>query len=249
MNEPASDMIYGIHPCEEMLSRNPNRIHRVYFSQTRGDRKAFELLRRCRSRRIPYQVVPTRRLSELAGSAKHQGVVVHCSPKPYADFEELMRRFERSQPLFVLAASLEDPRNLGALIRSAVAFGASALLVERKHSVALNATVAKASAGMLEHMPVARPRSLEAALAGCREKGYSVVGALPGAAKRPHEIDFRRPTVLIVGGEHRGIPRYLRALCTDVVGIPTTARVGSLNVSVAASIVLYECARQRDMHP
>ncbi len=246
VNERSPDIVFGIHPVEELLANRANHIHRVYFADKTNSR-TYEIIKHCRKERIPYQLVPASRLFELAGPAKHQGIVVLCSAKPYSDTEALFSDLDRAAkpPLLLVAASVEDPRNLGAIIRSAVAFGVSGLLVERKHSAHLNAATAKASAGMIERIAIARPRSLEATLRERRDKGYQVVGAVAGAPKRPHEIDFLKPTILVLGGEHRGIPPYLHSLCTDFVGIPIASEVQSLNVSVAASIVLYECSRQR----
>ncbi|MBD3392124.1 MAG: 23S rRNA (guanosine(2251)-2'-O)-methyltransferase RlmB [Chitinivibrionales bacterium] len=239
------DIVYGIHPAHEVLRERPDRIHRVFFSNAAATGRTFSLLKQCRKNRLPYQLVPPGKLADLAGSTKHQGVVIQCSVKPYADIDAVLEQNATVAPLLLVPASVEDPRNLGALIRSAVAFGVTAVLVERKHSAHLNATVAKASAGMLEHMPVARPRSLEAALGKLRQKGYALVGALAGTEVQPREVDFTGPCAIIVGGEHRGIPPYLRSLCTHAVGISTARTVESLNVSVAASILLYECSCQR----
>jgi 23S rRNA (guanosine2251-2'-O)-methyltransferase len=241
-----SEIIYGIHPAEELFKTRPGSIHRVYFAKPEAS-DLFNLMKQCRKDRIPYQIVPPNKLAELASSFNHQGVVVQCGLKEYEDSDALVARLDSQNhtPLLLVPASIEDPRNLGALIRSSVAFGVDAVLMERKHSVHPGATVSKASAGMLEHVSIARPRNLEGFLTERKEKGYCIVGAEAGSAKKPHEIDFKQPTILILGGEHRGIPPYLHQLCTDFVTIPTSATVPSLNVSAAASILLYECARQR----
>jgi 23S rRNA (guanosine2251-2'-O)-methyltransferase len=246
MNEASSEVIYGIHPAEEILRMRPQCIHRVFFSQSYG-KQLFPLLKECRKKRVPCQLIPPIKLSRLAGTEKHQGIVIQCSIKPFADIHELLENLVKaaSPPLLVVPASIEDPHNLGACIRSAVAFDVSAILLERRHSVHLNAAVAKASAGMIEHIPIARPRNLEAVLDECRNSGFGIVGAVQNDGVGPQEIDFTRPTVLVVGGENRGIPPYLLSLCTQRVAIPTSSTVGSLNVSVACAILLYECSRQR----
>jgi len=242
-----SDIIYGIHPVEELLRTRPESIHRLYFAQQTRSGELFALMKQCRKDRIPYQLVPAGKLTALAASTKHQGIVAQCGLKQFADAERILADLHESATpgLLLIPASIEDPRNLGAIIRSAVAFGVSAVFMERKHCVHLGATVAKTSAGMLEHIAVARPRSLEAVLKECKKMGYQIIGALPGASLRPRDIDFTNPTVLVIGGEHRGIPPYLRALCTDFVSIPTASKVQSLNAAAAASILLYECGRQR----
>jgi 23S rRNA (guanosine2251-2'-O)-methyltransferase len=140
---------------------------------------------------------------------------------------------------------VEDPGNLGSIIRSSVAFGADALLLERKNTAPLNASVAKSSAGMIEHLCIGRPKNLEALVQDFRSKNFAVIGAEMKKGKKPEETDFTGPLILILGGEHRGIPPYLNKLCTGFVSIPMTEKTQSLNVSATASILLYEIARQR----
>jgi 23S rRNA (guanosine2251-2'-O)-methyltransferase len=196
---------------------------------------------------MPYQVVPVRRLEELAGRVAHQGVVAACAVKSYAAVESVIALLDQGPepPLILVPASVEDPRNLGSIIRSAVAFGVDAILLERGNTAPLSETVAKTSAGMLEHLPICRPRSLEAVLDELKQRGLRVVGAEAGATTPPGQVDFRQSTVIILGGEHRGLPAYLRKRCDELVGIPIAAKAESLNVSVAAGVLLYECQRQR----
>ena len=239
--------IYGIHPVTEALRERPSALDRVYFLQGRQSGALFALLKECRRLRVPYQVVPAMRLDRLAPGATHQGVVALCAVKPYAEFADVLARVK--QPghagLVLVAASVTDPRNLGALLRSAVAFGVDGVLVERSNTAPLSEAVAKSAAGMLEHATVARPRSLEAAIGELKALGFRVIGADIRGAAAPWETDLARPSVMVLGGEERGIPPYLAKLCDERVGIPLDRRVESLNVSAAASVLLYECRRQR----
>jgi len=239
--------VYGIHAVEELLAKRSNEIDRIYFDTQHTKGRAFDLLKQCRKRKIPCQCIPSRRLNQLAHTGKHQGVVARCAVKPYDDIKYLEQIITQTDtpPLIVVPASCEDPGNFGALIRTSVAFGVTALLLERKQTVPLNATVAKASAGMVEHITIVKPPSLEKVITDCKLKGFTVAGAEAGTGKQPQEIDFTLPTILIVGGERRGIPPYLQKLCDDFVSIPITDTAGSLNVSVAASILIYECMKQR----
>jgi 23S rRNA (guanosine2251-2'-O)-methyltransferase len=205
------------------------------------------LLKTGRKKKIPCQCIPEQRLNQIAETTKHQGVVALCTMKSYDTMETLMQRIAvaKTPPLLLVPASMEDPRNLGAIIRTSVAFGVTALLVERKKTVPLTATVAKASAGMMEYISVIKPVSLEKEIKELKEKGFQVIGAQGGSDKKPSDVTFTKPTILISGGEHQGIPPYLSKLCDHFVGIPMVKRVESLNVSVATSILLYECAKQR----
>lgn len=243
----ARSILYGIHPVTGALRERPGAVDRVYFAQGRQSGALFALLKECRRLRVPYQVVPSVRLDRLAPGATHQGVVAMCAVKPYAEFGDVKARLAASgRPgLVLVAASVTDPHNLGALLRSAVAFGVDAVLVERSNTAPLSESVAKSAAGMLEHAVIARPRSLEAAIGELKALGHRVVGADIRGAAAPWDTDLTLPTVLVLGGEHRGIPPYLGKLCDERVGIPLDPRVESLNVSAAASALLYECSRQR----
>ncbi len=241
-------IIYGIHAVEELVASRLEQIERIYFDVHQSSVNAFELLKLCNKKKIAYQCVPLQKLDQIAGTQKHQGVVALCTVKAYEDINDVLQRLDTVQrpPVILVPACIEDPRNLGAVIRSCVAFGVFAILLERKGTTPLNATVAKASVGMIEHISIAKPPHMENAIKKLIEKGFAVVGADAAGQKKPHETDFTRPTVLITGGEHRGIPPYLKKLCTDFVGIPMKPEAQSLNISVAAAVVLYESAKQRN---
>ncbi|MCL2219427.1 MAG: 23S rRNA (guanosine(2251)-2'-O)-methyltransferase RlmB [Chitinispirillia bacterium] len=239
--------IYGIHPVEELLAARMRDIEHVYFDKDKKNQPLFNLLRICRRERLSYNLVPEAKLNALAGTMKHQGVVAFCSARPYNDVEDLNEILKKKPaPLFVVAASIEDPGNLGAIIRSCVCLGADALLLERKNTVPLNATVARASAGMAEHLCIVKPRNLEGLIGDyVNNNGFSVAGAAMGGETAPAGYDFRKPTILIMGGEHRGIPPYLQKLCGTCISIPMAPLGQSLNASVAAGVLMYECMRQR----
>jgi 23S rRNA (guanosine2251-2'-O)-methyltransferase len=244
---PADTTVYGIHPVEELLSVRRQDVEHVYFDRDKKSRPLFELLRTCRRERMSYNLVPEAKLDALAGTDKHQGVVAFCGARPYDGAEVIDEIIAaRAAPLFLVAASIEDPGNLGAVVRSCVCLGADALLLERKNTVPLNATVAKSSAGMLERLRIVKPRNLEGLIEGMRVgKGFSVVGAAVEGGVSPAAHDFTEPTVLITGGEHRGIPPYLQKQCTATVTIPMSPQGQSLNTSVATAVLLYEISRQR----
>ncbi len=248
MQERIQDnIIFGLHPVEELIENRPHQIDRLYFDSAQAKGKVFSLLKSGRKKKIPCQCVPLQKLNQIAGSAKHQGAVALCPVKSYESIEQLRKKLDskKGTPLLLIPASLEDPRNLGAIIRTSVAFEVSALLLERKQTTPLSSTVAKASVGMLEHMPVVKPSNLEKELISFKEQGFSLIGASHGNYKTPQEVDFTKPTILVLGGEHRGIPPYIDKLCDEFVTIPIAEPVPSLNVSVATAILLYECSKQR----
>jgi 23S rRNA (guanosine2251-2'-O)-methyltransferase len=240
-------VIYGIHPVAELIATRLRQIERLYFDGERSSGPLFEIVKLARKERLPYQMVPTRKLDQICGSLKHQGAVALCTMKEYMEQDVLLERLahKTTPPLLVLPASVEDPRNLGALIRTCVAFGVDAVLLERKNTAPLGPTAAKASSGMIEHISLVKPKNLEGLVGELAQKGFAIVGARQGAGKKPQDIDFSRPTIIIVGGENRGIPPYLAKQCTETAGIPISPPAQSLNVSAAAAILLYECAKQR----
>lgn len=247
-SENAAAIIYGIHPVSELVANRLRHIDRIYFDATRNSGGLFELVKSCRKERVSYQMVPPKKLDMLAGCAKHQGVVALCSVKEFTAAESLLAALEKktSAPLLFLPASVEDPRNLGSIVRTCVAFGVDAILLEKKNTSPINATVAKTAAGMLEHISLVKPKSLEGLLSELKKRGFCVVGAESGAESNPHHVDFNRPVVIVTGGENRGIPPYLSKLCDTRVSIPMAEAGHSLNVGAAAAILLYECSRQRN---
>ncbi len=247
MEQSGDNVIYGIHAVEELIEARRNEIERIYVVQDKSGGKPFEILKYARKLKIPCQVLPEERLDNLTRSRKHQGVAALCSQKPYEEIADLRKRLSQkeSAPLILLPASVEDPGNMGAIIRSAVALGVDAILLERKRSVPINATVSKTSAGMVEHMALVKPRNLEGEIEQFIEEGYEVIGSMGGDFESPDKIDFTKPTIIVTGGEHKGIPPYLQKRCTNFTAIPMSEKAESFNVSNAAAIVLYEAARQR----
>jgi 23S rRNA (guanosine2251-2'-O)-methyltransferase len=243
------NVIYGIHAVEELVKNRAEEIDRVYFESGKQSSSLFEVLKICRKLRLSYQITPACRLDSIAYTTKHQGVVAVCSIKACATVEFLLDKLKKagSPPVLFIPASIEDPRNLGSIMRSCVAFGVDALLLERKNTAMLGSTVAKASAGMMEHLTIVKPKNLEGLIGDFKQQGFSVIGASQSSAKPPDKIDFTAPVIIITGGENRDIPPYLSKLCTDFAGIPMRPEAQSLNVTVAGSILLYECNRQRGL--
>jgi 23S rRNA (guanosine2251-2'-O)-methyltransferase len=186
--------------------------------------------------------VSTSELARLAGSPDHQGVVAEVDPYPYADPDSLL---DRPDALVVALDQVQDPRNLGAVCRSAEAVGAAGLVIPSRRSAAVTAAVSKASAGAVEHLPVARVTNLADWLARAKDSGAWVYGAEARAAAPYAQTDLSGKVVLVLGGEQKGLRRRVSESCDLLISIPLRGRVGSLNVSAAAAVLLFEAARQR----
>ncbi|KMQ52992.1 23S rRNA (guanosine-2'-O-) -methyltransferase rlmB [Chitinispirillum alkaliphilum] len=238
--------IYGVHAVRELIKTRKQDIEHIYFDKDKKNEDLFNLIKTSRKERLNYNLVPEIKLNSLSGSSRHQGVVAFCSIKPYSSPDELKQIISRKKsPLLLVAASVEDPLNLGAIIRSAVAFGVDAMLLERKNTVPLNASVARSSAGMIEHLAVGKPRNLEGFLKELLKQDFTIAGAHMTKGEQPDAADLTGPIILVCGGENRGIPPYLDKLCTTHLKIPMTGAAQSLNVSAASAVLMYECMRQR----
>jgi len=185
-------------------------------------------------------------LSRLAGSPDHQGVVAEVDPYPYADPESLLAG---PDALVVALDQVQDPHNLGAVCRSAEAVGAAGLVIPSRRSAAVTAAVCKASAGAVEHLPVARVPNLVDWLIRAKDSGAWIYGAEQGAPASYTQADLSGRLVLVLGSEGRGLRRRVSATCDLLISIPVHGRVASLNVSAAAAVLLFEAARQRGAGP
>ena len=215
----AGQTIYGKQPVAE-AERGRRRVHRVW--------------------RAPE--TPGEELERLCGSPDHQGVVAEVDPYPYADPAGLLAA---PDALVVALDQVQDPHNLGAVCRSAEAVGAAGLVIPSRRSAAVTAAVAKASAGAVEHLPVARVTNLADWLTQAKDLGAWVYGAEVSAAAPYAQADLSGKVVLVLGGEQRGLRRRVSETCDLLISIPVRGRIGSLNVSAAAAVLLFEAARQR----
>jgi 23S rRNA (guanosine2251-2'-O)-methyltransferase len=246
MYQNETNAVYGIHAVDELINKNRQSIDKIYFSDKNKTGKLFELLKTEKKEKISYACIPENKLNKMSNNFPHQGVVAFRTVRPYDDEEKLWKIIKDvNNPLFILPAGIEDPGNLGAIIRSARAFGVSAILLERKGVVPLNGTVAKTSVGTIENAVLIKPDNLEAVIKKMKERQITVIGADGRGEIIPSKVDFIKPMLIITGGEHDGIPAYLSKLCDKIVAIPMIKEVESLNVSVAMGILLYETMRQK----
>jgi len=205
-----------------------------------------EIVREARARRVVVQIVDRRRLDALAHGIVHQGVAAMIAAAPTVSVDDLLARSRaRGEPPFLIALDgVEDPHNLGAVIRTAEAAGAHGVIIPRRRAAGLTPVVARASAGALAHCPVAQVGNLVAALERLKGEGVWVVGGDAAGSERYDAAPLDPPLVLVLGGEGRGLHRLVRERCDRVVRIPLRGRVASLNVSVAAALLLFEVARR-----
>src|SRR5207344_3165294 len=197
---------------------------------------------------IPLRFEARETLDRMAAGIPHQGLIAVVSAKPVTTVDKVLEE-ARTPALVVVLDGVEDPRNLGAILRTVEASGADGVLLPDRHSAGLSETVNRASAGALAHVKVARIGNLVQALEALKARGIWVVGSDAAGTERWDAVDLTRPVALVLGGEGRGIRRLVREHCDHLVSIPLFGHVSSLNVSVAAGIALYEVIRQRGVVP
>ncbi len=241
--EQREDYIAGRNAVMEAL-KSGRHLDSVLIA--RGDRQGSiaAIAARCKEQGIPIKEADSRKLDAMA--ANHQGVIAIAACKEYVTLEELFRAAEEKgePPFFIVCDELEDPHNLGAILRTAEAAGAHGVIVPRRRSVGLTSAVYKASAGAVEYVPVARVANINDTLRELKERGVWIYG-LDMDGEDWCATDMTGATALVVGSEGRGISRLVRDNCDFVLSLPMNGQVNSLNASVACGIVLYEVARQR----
>ena len=241
-----ADVLMGRNAVLEALKAGRG-INRLLLANGDKEGSVSEIRALARERGIVCQTVERSKIEAVAGGFRHQGVLAYVAPVAYAEVEDILAAAEeRGEPPFLLLLDeLEDPHNLGALLRTADATGVHGVLIPKRRSVPLTATVAKTSAGAVEYVPVARIGNVAQTLKALKEKGFWVAGADMDGEMTCWESDLTGPLVLAVGSEGHGMSRLTRELCDFVVRMPMVGRINSLNASVAGSILLYESMRQR----
>ncbi|MGD9123829.1 MAG: 23S rRNA (guanosine(2251)-2'-O)-methyltransferase RlmB [Desulfarculaceae bacterium] len=242
-----SHLIVGRHPVAEALSRHPQRVQELLVGSGRISPALKRLVDSARSAGVKIRRLDRARLDSLAQGSVHQGVAARLSISGYAGLSDILSRVRSAseRALVVVADHIQDPHNLGALIRSAAAAGAQGLITPKDRACPLTPAVAKAAAGALELLPVARVTNLATCLAELKENGLWLLAAATRAAPAPWELDLDLPLALIVGSEHKGVGPGLMKLCDLETSLPLAAGAESLNASVAAGAILFEILRQR----
>src|SRR6202158_709055 len=240
------DKLTGIHAVREALEAG-RAFDRILIAKGRQDTRVEEIVQLARGRDIAVRFEDRGQLDRLAATQDHQGVVALVAARAASSLDEIVAnaKKENVQGLIVLLDGVEDPHNLGAVIRTALAVGAHGVVIPERRAAGLTDTVARASAGALAHLPVAKVTNLVRAMEELKEAGYWLVGLDEEGEKRYTEVDYTSPIGLVLGGEGKGLHELTRKRCDFVVKLPTTGPVKSLNVSVAAGVILFEVLRQR----
>jgi len=244
------DRFTGIHAVREALEAG-GTFDRIVIAKGRQDSRIEEIVQLARQRNIPVRFEDRGNLDRLANSRDHQGVVALAAARAPATLEGILAAANAAKDqrgLIVLLDGVEDPHNLGAIIRTALAAGAHGIVIPERRAAGLTDTVARASAGALAHLPIARVTNLARTMEELKEAGYWLVGLDERADKNYTEVDYTSPTGIIMGGEGNGLHDLTRKRCDFVVSLPTSGPVKSLNVSVATGVVLFEALRQRHPH-
>jgi 23S rRNA (guanosine2251-2'-O)-methyltransferase len=232
-------VLSGIHPIAEALKAG-RPLERLLVAKGAGGPRLQEIIDLARRASVQVRFEPRAALDRLAGSSAHQGVVALGAAKQYADLDSAA-----SSELVVVLDGVEDPHNLGAIIRTAHAAGAGSIIVPERRAVGVTDVVAKAAAGALEHLPVARVTNVNRALEDLKKRGFWIYGLDERGPETYDQVKFATPTALVFGGEGSGLHEQVRRHCDALVRIPMAGKISSLNVSVAAGVVLFEWKRRR----
>jgi 23S rRNA (guanosine2251-2'-O)-methyltransferase len=242
--DPSLSTLTGFHAVREALRASPERVRRVVLAEGRGDARAREILGLARSKGIPLYREKPRVLDRITKGANHQGVVAEMASIPWWSLEEILAT--TPSPALLLALDrVEDPRNFGSVARTADSAGVHGILIPKRRSAPPSDVAVSASAGALLHTRVARVTNLTAGLEMVKERNIWVIGLATDAPTPWYDFDYTVPILLALGSEGRGLGRRITEACDQLVSLPQVGRVESLNVAVAAGIVLYEALRQR----
>ena len=232
-------ILSGIHPVAEALRSN-HPLDRILIAQGAGGPRLQEIIDLARRASIAVRFEPRSALDRLAGSSAHQGVVAMGAAKKYAALDEVS-----SSDLIVVLDGVEDPHNLGAIVRTAHAAGAGGIIIPERRAAGVTDVVAKAAAGAIEHLPITRVTNINRTLEELKESGHWIYGLDERGTENYHEVEYTTPTVIVLGGEGKGLHEQVRKHCDVLVRIPMHGKISSLNVSVAAGVVLFEWRRRR----
>jgi len=233
----------GFHAVEEALAAG-RALDRIVIARGRHGERIEVVVQLAKSRGVPVRFEDRAQVDRLAGTREHQGIAALAAAKPAVGLEDLLRA-KSGRGLLVLLDGVEDPHNLGAIVRTSLAAGAQGVVIPERRAAGLTDTVERAAAGALAHLPIARVKNLVRAMEEMKVAGYWLVGLDERAEKNYAEIDLKGPIGIVLGREGEGLHELTRKRCDFLVSLPTTGPVRSLNVSVAAGIMLFEAVRQR----
>ncbi|PLX28892.1 MAG: 23S rRNA (guanosine(2251)-2'-O)-methyltransferase RlmB [Clostridiales bacterium] len=239
--------VEGRHPVEEALASG-RTIDKIYIAKGGKSANVKKILDIAKEKKIPVSFVDRKKIDEMSESHAHQGILAKVSAHSYLELDDLLDNIRESEtPAFlILLDEIQDPHNLGSVLRTADASGVDAVIIPRRRSATLTPIVAKTSAGAVEYVPVCKVVNLVKTIEKLKENGVWVTGADMNGEKLYYDEDYKGNTALVIGNEGQGISRLVREKCDFLVRIPMEGKVNSLNASVSASILMYEVRRQRD---
>jgi len=237
--------IYGINSVTEALKSRGRAFEWVGMAKERHDLRLQRLIEDCRKLGIPVRFLQRAELDRMAGQVGHQGVVAVTSAKQYNDLGDVIAAKRGQHSLIVVLDGVEDPHNLGAILRTADAAGANGIVIPERRAAAVTGTVTKASAGASEHLPIAKVTNISRTIEELKENNIWTVGLDERGTQTYDALDYNMDCALVLGGEGKGLHDLVKRKCDFLVSIPMLGKVPSLNVSVAAAVVLYEIVRQR----
>ena len=238
--------LYGALPVLEALRANRRSIERIIIAEGVRESRLGEITELARQKGIRLDRVSKDQIEKIVGGVNHQGVIAVAAAAPYVDADEIVYS-AGSDALFVVLDGVEDPQNLGTVLRVAECAGVDGVFIPERRAVGLTETVAKASAGAVEYVKVAKVSNLNRLIEDLKERNIWVVGTSGDAETNYSDWDWNRPTALVLGGEGHGLHRLVAENCDVLVKIPMYGKIESLNVSTAASVILFEIRRQREV--
>ncbi len=242
------DIIEGKNPVIELLKSGHPVSKVVVANNLRNDGAVTEIIRLSHIRRIQVEYVPRHIVERCSKSSANQGIIAYSSIKEYFTTDDVLERsrVKKEPPLYVILDGIEDPQNLGSILRTANACGIHGVIIRSRRAVGLTATVAKTSAGALWYIPVARVSSIPQVIEKLKNENIWIVGIESVGKETFRKIDFQLPTAIVIGSEGSGLSELARKRCDFLVRIPMTGEISSLNASVAAALVMYEAFNQRN---
>ena len=241
------DFVFGRHAVVEAL-QTPDRVNRVFIQEGTSGRDAAKVIELAREKGIQVQTVPKTKIEDLVGNAVHQGLVASIAAYEYADLEDVFKKAKEKgeDPFIVILDGVEDPHNLGSILRTADATGVHGIIIPKRRSASLTATVAKASTGAIEHVPVVRVTNLTQTIEQLKARGVWVFGTdMNGTDYR--KWNTKGPLAIVMGNEGKGVSRIVKESVDEMVTIPMVGHVQSLNASVASALMMYEVFRNRSL--
>ncbi len=240
-----SEVIYGIHAVSEALKRRERRFDYVAIAQDRDDPRVQRIIEDCHSQSVPVRFVPRVEIDRNTRTTTHQGVMAFTSSKKYGDIDDILENKHGKYAFLVVLDGVEDPHNLGALLRSADGAGVDGVVIPERRAAGITGTVVKSSAGASEHLNVARVVNIARTLEDLKDRNIWTVGLDERGGQNYDELDYNMDCAIVLGAEGKGLHELVRKKCDLLVSIPMVGAISSLNVSVAGGIVMYEVLRQR----